>query len=464
MQRTKPTHFLDLTTPHSGTQISDLSLSIAQSLPSACKQIFYSSLFQHQSSLPVPLDQDILAARLQDALSSAKSLTATEEHFQGLVIKLDKISDPATPYHITSAVHWPSNGNVKVEVRPINAQGFFSKDKTYILIGLSGKIGQSLTEWMVSNGAGCVCLTSRRPDINERWMNSFEGTGASVKIYPMDVTDMRSLEAVVNDIRATCPPIAGVANGAMVLSDTLFSKMSTEKMAQVLGPKIDGSNNVDELFHNEELDFFVLFSSASCIVGNVGQSNYSAANGYINSLVRQRRKRGLAASTFDIGQVAGIGYIETSGQVVMDQLASLGLRPLSETDLRQAFAETIRSGHPDPKDKDTIPDAVLTTGIRHFSEDEDIKGPWFSNAFFSHCVIASKAAEPGSEQQDKKTVIPAAKQISKATTREQALEILQGGLSDQFPICHRIILTITNRMFRSKVAHHPTVIGPGHGL
>ena len=64
VQRTKPTHFLDLTTLHCGTQISDLSLSIAQALPSACKQISYSSLFQHQSSLPVPLDQDILAARL----------------------------------------------------------------------------------------------------------------------------------------------------------------------------------------------------------------------------------------------------------------------------------------------------------------------------------------------------------------------------------------------------------------
>ena len=432
VQRAKPTHFLDLTTSLSATEISDLGLSIAQTLPSACKQISYSSLFQHQSSLPSPLNQEILVARLQDAVSSADPLTVTQENLRDLVIPFDNISDPAMPYHTTSAVHWPSNGNVKVGVRPINAQGFFSKEKTYILIGLSGKIGQSLTEWMVSNGARCVCLTSRRPDIDERWMKSFEGTGASVKIYPMDVTDMRSLEAVVNDIRATCPPIAGVANGAMVLSDTLFSKMSTEKMAKVLRPKIDGSNNVDELFYNEQLDFFVLFSSASCIVGNVGQSNYSAANGYINSLVRQRRKRGLAASTFDISQVAGIGYIETSGQVVMDQLASLGLRPLSETDLRQAFAETIRSGHSDPKDKDNIPDAVLTTGIRHFSEDEDIKGPWFSNPFFSHYVITSKAAESGSEQQDKKTVVPAAKQISKATTREQALEILQGRLSDRF--------------------------------
>ena len=435
VQLAKPTHFLDLTTAHSTTQISELSLHIAQALPPTCKQISPSTLFQHQSSLPVPFDQEILAARLQDAVLGAKSLTATsasQGHIQDLIIQLDKIHDPTIPYHTTSAVHWPSTGHVKVEVRPIDTRDFFMKNKTYILIGLSGKIGQSLTEWMVSNGAGCVCLTSRRPDIDERWMKSFEGTGATVKVYPMDVTDVRNLEGVVKDIRATCPPIAGVANGAMVLNDALFSKMSTDKMAQVLGPKIDGSNNVNELFYDEELDFFVLFSSASCIVGNLGQSNYCAANGYINSLVRQRRRRGLAASTFDIGQVSGIGYIETSGQVVMDQLVSLGLRPLSETDLRQAFAETIRSGHPDPKDQDTIPEAVLTTGIRHFSEDEDIKGPWFSNPYFSHCVIARKTVEPGPEQRDKRTAIPAARQLSKATTLKQALEILQGRLSNQF--------------------------------
>ncbi len=432
---TKPTHFLDLTAAQPGAQIGDLSLRIVQALPSGCKRIDPASLFQHQSSLILPHDQETLVHQLQDAVSGVESLTATstaEGRVEDLVIQLDQIHDPATPYHISSAVHWPSDGLVKVEVRPLDARGFFSKDKTYLLVGLSGKIGQSITEWMVSNGAGCVCLTSRRPAIDERWVNSFEGTGATVKVYPMDVTDMRSVEGVVKDIRATCPPIAGVANGAMVLNDALFIKMPTEKMQEVLGPKITGSNNLDQVFYNDNLDFFVLFSSAACVVGNLGQSNYGAANGYINTLARQRRRRGLAASTFDIGQVAGIGYIETAGQVVMDQLASLGLRPLSEMDLRQAFAETILSGHPDPNDKSTTPAAVLTTGIRHFATDEDIKGPWFANPFFAHCVVESKTAELESVEQDKKTALPAARQLVKATTMEQAMEILQGKSPNSF--------------------------------
>ena len=65
---------------------------------------------------------------------------------------------------------------------------------------------------------------------------------------------------MVNEIRATCPPIAGVANGAMVLHDSLLANMSLGTMQEVLGPKIDGSNNLDQIFHEDNLDFFIMLS------------------------------------------------------------------------------------------------------------------------------------------------------------------------------------------------------------
>ena len=212
----------------------------------------------------------------------------------------------------------------------------------------------------------------------------------------------------------------------MVLHDTLFSRMSLDTMQEVLGPKIDGTNNLDQLFHDDELDFFILFSSSACVIGNSGQANYAAANGYLNSLPRQRRKRGLAASVVDIGRVAGIGYVETAGQAVMDQLTRFGLMAISESEFHQMFAETIRAGYPDPKDKEGIPDAVVTTGIRTIRDDEQIQGPWFDNPRFSHCIIETISAESNVGQQNKKTTLPVSEQLSRAATTEQALEILQG--------------------------------------
>ena len=416
----KPTHYLDLT---DATSPGDLSLRIAQALPSDCTRIDPSALFQRKSSsLPLSCERKALRGRLEDAVLSAG---LSPPQVQDLVTPLDHLHT-FSHSHATSAIHWPLEGLVEVEVRPLDARNFFSKDKTYLLVGLSGQIGQSLCEWMVSNGAGCVCLTSRRPKVDERWLESFRGSGATVKIFAMDVLDRSSLDGVMKEIRTSCPPIAGVANGANVLEDQLFANMSMDMMRRVLGPKIDGSKNLDDFFHDDDLDFFILFSSVTCVFGNAGQSNYTAANGFLNGLARQRRRRGLAASAIDIGRVAGIGYIEAAGQAVHDQIRKLQLPPVSESDFRQIMAETILAGYADPEDQEAIPEAVVTTGLRIVGDDEDIKGPWFSNAFFSHMVRESKSAASGSGEQDKKTTLPVSQQLSGAATQEEALDILQG--------------------------------------
>lgn len=424
----KPTHFLDLAA-YSPIHQSDLSLSIAEALPSGCEHMKLSDFLQYQASLSISFDQEALVGRLEDAVASVKALEASiaQDQFQNAVIQLDQIHDGFTPDHGLSVVRWPTNGEVRVEIRPLDARSLFSKDKTYVLFGLSSQIGQSLCEWMISNGAEYVCLTSRSPKIDHRWLESFQGTKARVKVFAMDVTDKKSLDGVIKTIRASCPPIAGVFNGAMVLSDALFIGMSFDAMRNTLRPKIDGSYNLDQAFYNDNLDFFVLLSSGACVVGNSGQANYAAANGYLNGLARQRRRRGLAASTIDIGLVAGIGYVETANQHVVDQLGKYGMTVLSESDFRRAMAETIRAGCVSPKDRESIPDAVVTTGIRTMT-DEETNVVWYTNPIFSHCIIGRESAESSAEDQgrNKVTSLPVAERLLGAATREKALEILKG--------------------------------------
>lgn len=456
--RTRPTHFLDTT---SRSQSSGLSFRIAQALPSGCKKIDPSTLYQHQSSLPTSCDRDALARLLEDAVSSARASadSIAQEHVQDLVIQLEQLHGMSVVHHTNSVVHWPLDGTVKVHVRPLDDRMLFSKDKTYLLVGLSGSLGRSLCEWMVANGAGCVCLTSRRPKVDEKWIQSFQGTEANVKVIAMDVTNRSSVESVVRDIRASCPPIAGVANGAMVLNDALFSNMSAEAMLEGLRPKIDGSNNLDQVFYDDELDFFIGFSSSSGVVGNPGQSNYAAANGYINGLVRQRRRRGLAASAFDIGRVAGVGVLQTADQAVVEQLTNFGLTAISEPDLRHMFAETILAGYPDPSDRDDIPAAVLTTGIRTFRDDEEVTGPWFSNPIFSHCVVDSGGAESGPEGQEEKSRLPVGQQLAGAATKEQALEVLKGMFRHVSAYLPRLLGT-----FRKDWCHWAQSRDPRHNI
>lgn len=411
----KPTHFVDLT---SGSD--SLSLRIAQAIPSDCTPIDSSTLFRHQSSsLSVSYDPQALESRLKDAVSRTR-LTKSD-----LVIPLDSLSS-LTYKHAASCVRWQLDGLIEVAVHPLNAQSFFSKEKTYLLVGLTGQLGQSLCEWMVSNGAGCVVLTSRHPNIDKRWLDSFQGSRATVKVMIMDVLDKNGLKAVVEEIRATCPQIGGVANGAMVLGDSLFSNMSGDVMRKVLGPKVDGSRNLDEVFYSDNLDFFVLFSSVASLVGNAGQSNYAVANAHLQGLARQRRRRGLAASVVDVGHVKGIGYIETASDAVHEQLRKFKMAPISEIDLRQVFGETIQTGYPVPnKDQAAFPDTAVTSGVRTFDDDEDIKGPWFVDPIFSHIITESPKVEVVTGDKENKSSLPVRQRLAQAINKEEINVIIQ---------------------------------------
>ena len=96
------------------------------------------------------------------------------------------------------------------------------------------------------------------------------------------------METLYKEICSTLPPIAGVAQGAMVLRDTPTRDMTIENMQDVLRPKVDGSVYLHELFSENNLDFFIFFSSMVAVIGNIGQSNYSAAHGFMASLAAQR--------------------------------------------------------------------------------------------------------------------------------------------------------------------------------
>ncbi|KAL8820238.1 MAG: hypothetical protein Q9223_001502 [Gallowayella weberi] len=433
-----PTYFLDL------THQSDLGLRIAGILPVACKHIDPSSLAHYQPLLHQSGDKELLAKRIEKALAYTTTIPSELSD-----APISQISDLDAFNHLTNVVRWPMQGDITVKVVPLDVKGLFSPNKSYLLVGLTGELGRSACEWMVSQGAGYVCLTSREPMVDEKWLESFKEKNAIIKVFSMDATDKRSVERVVTEIKSTCPPICGVINGAMVLRDSLFSNMSIDQMQQVLAPKVDGTNNLDEIFHDEKLDFFIMFSSAACVFGNAGQANYSAANGYINSFARKRRRRGLAASTVDIGQVTGIGYVESARQEVRDQLAKLGMIPISEPDFHQMLAETIRVGYPTLNDHD----AVVTTGVRTYLDSEHLQAQWFHLPRFSHRILKTQSVRTEADGQNKKVILPVKEQLAGATAKDQVIEILIECLSAK--------LQTILQMFDSKIEFDKPLIEIG---
>ena len=123
------------------------------------------------------------------------------------------------------------------------------------------------------------------------------------------MTDEKALRAVHRTIVESLPPIVGVLNGAMVLRDVTVRNMAFDQVSDVIRPKVLGSMHLDRIFHEVDLDFFVLLSSITCVIGNVGQANYAAANMGMCGVAANRRKRGLASSVVNVGAIIGVGYI-----------------------------------------------------------------------------------------------------------------------------------------------------------
>lgn len=84
----------------------------------------------------------------------------------------------------------------------------------------------------------------------------------------------------------------------------MFEKMTFDDWTQSTQSKIRGTLNLHHLFSEKEgLTFFVALSSVASVIGNMGQANYSAGNGFIDALMEWRRNHGLPGHSINIGLV-----------------------------------------------------------------------------------------------------------------------------------------------------------------
>lgn len=296
-------------------------------------------------------------------------------------------------------------------------------DRTYLLFGLggSGGLGLSLAEWLVTQGARYIILTSRNPKSDPVWVAKHAAQGTRIELIPNDVTDFPSLEALVTEVRSSWPPIAGVSNGAMVLYDTPLDAMTYDQMVRVLSPKVDGTRFLDKLFHDDQLEFFVLFSSLSSVFGNSGQANYAASNMYEIAVCSQRRRRGVVASVIDVGAIMGVGYMAREvGRDVLSHLVEAGYRKMSERDFHVTFAHAILAG----RIGSTQPEELIM-GLYSVTRSDDRKLAWTSNPRFSHVVKSSSGKIIEAVEAHSGTT-PPRQLLKRANTEEQVKEIITG--------------------------------------
>jgi acyl transferase domain-containing protein/NADPH:quinone reductase-like Zn-dependent oxidoreductase len=213
-------------------------------------------------------------------------------------------------------------------------------DATYLVTGGLGGLGLLTAERLMAHGARHLVLVGRHEPsaLAAEAIGRLEQAGARVLVRQADVSDADQLRRVLDEIDREGPALRGVIHAAGVLADGALVQQDWSRFAQVLAPKVEGTWHLHALTRHRPLDFFVLYSSGSAVLGSAGQGNHAAANAFLDALAQARRALGLpalsinwgvwseigAAAGGDIGARAagrGIGTIDpAAGLAVLDHL------------------------------------------------------------------------------------------------------------------------------------------------
>ncbi|ARF57984.1 type I polyketide synthase [Streptomyces gilvosporeus] len=225
---------------------------------------------------------------------------------------------------------------------------------TVVVTGGVGALGGLVARHLVAvHGVRHVVLTARRGLATAGAADlvaELESLGAvSVSVVACDVADRDAVAGVLAGVSADAP-LTGVVHAAGVLDDGLVGSLSSERLATVLRPKVDGLVHLDELTRErgDDLSLFVAFSSTAATLGAPGQSGYAAANTFLDALMETRRAAGLPGTSIAWGlweQSSG-GMTAHLSDADLERLARGGEIPLP-TDLGlRLFDEAVRAPWP----------------------------------------------------------------------------------------------------------------------
>ncbi|UKZ57185.1 putative secondary metabolism biosynthetic enzyme [Trichoderma virens] len=178
---------------------------------------------------------------------------------------------------------------------------------TYIISGGMGALGLEMAGWLCEQGARHIILLSRSGKPTESAVSKIlrlSEQGCRCDVIRCDIISAVDVDYVACKAVEENWRIRGIIQAAMVLADSPFESMTARQWTTATAPKVQGSWNLHHgLGCHEDLDFFILLSSISGIIGNSAQANYSAGNTFEDALAAHRRRRGLPAVSLNLGLV-----------------------------------------------------------------------------------------------------------------------------------------------------------------
>lgn len=339
--------------------------------------------------------------------------------------------------------------------QPSNDGSLFDPYCSYVISGGVGDLGRCLAMWMARRGARNLILLSRsgpRSEAAKSTIRDLQELGVRVRTPLCNIADISSLQDALQQLK-DMPIIKGCvqAAGALKVSlakqtgysktdagakDIVYERMSLQDWKVSTDPKTRGSWNLHELLP-KGMDFFILASSISGIMGQATQINYAAGNTYQDSLAKYRLSIGEKGVALDLGILATGGLVSQSEGLAERLAAENVYTVLSEPEILALFEyfcdPTLRI--------DEMPSQVVSGFADPALQNPQASNfpPAYSHPFWRQTLIRKVGDEDSRRKagSGNSGVVGFSLDMKKAGSSAQMIEMVAGALADQ--ICSLVM-------------------------
>jgi 3-oxoacyl-[acyl-carrier protein] reductase len=181
-----------------------------------------------------------------------------------------------------------------------------------IVTGASRGIGAAVAKLLGQNGAKVACVARSAEKLAET-VEAIGAAGGEAEAYSCDVTSRESVEQVVDAVVEKWQKLDILVNNAGLTRDTLMPRMSDDEWDAVINTNLRGAflfaRAASRYMMRQRYGRIINMSSVSGIVGNAGQTNYSASKAGLIGMTRSLARE-LAGRNVTINAVAP-GFILT---------------------------------------------------------------------------------------------------------------------------------------------------------
>jgi acyl transferase domain-containing protein/enoyl-CoA hydratase/carnithine racemase/acyl carrier protein len=221
----------------------------------------------------------------------------------------------------------------------------FKDDGVYLITGGLGALGLLFAREIHDRTQRGRVVLSGRSELTAEKRALLEALPRAT-YQQSDPAVLGQVEQLIAAIRSDYGRLDGILHAAGMIADNFILKKTSAEFIEVLTPKVAGTFHLDHVTRDLELDFFVLFSSFAGAMGNVGQADYAAANGFLDQFAAYRNRQVTAGHrhgrtrsiNWPLWQSGGMRFDPASLDVLQQ---TTGAQPMQTTTGLRAFHRSL---------------------------------------------------------------------------------------------------------------------------